>query len=280
MIEKFHFGTSSWSEKSWDGVFYPSGIRPADRIQYYATQFETVEADVTYYRIPTMAMVQNWKRKTPETFIFSAKFPRSIVHAGDGRTPDPEKLLLKDHVGDDTTRFLEMMQVLGPRMGPLVMQFPYFNKKVFENATAFYDRLTDFFTWLPEGFQYAVEIRNKNYLKPELFDLLREHSIPMVFVDLLYMPGPRQLAKMDIRNSGSFHYIRLIGDRKAVEKKADGFDKIVVDKSGALDEWSEFLAHSADGVNEIFAYANNHYAGHGPATIRELQQKIEAGLAG
>ena len=74
-----HFGTSSWSEKSWVGPFYPAGTKPAEYLTYYATQFDTVEADTTYYRVPDRKLVQGWERKTPKGFTLAAKFPRSIV---------------------------------------------------------------------------------------------------------------------------------------------------------------------------------------------------------
>ena len=86
-------GTCSWSAPSWVGSFYPTGTRQADFLSFYATRFSTVEADVTYYRIPDAALVRGWERRTPEGFVLCAKFPRSIVHAGDGPRPDPSKLL-------------------------------------------------------------------------------------------------------------------------------------------------------------------------------------------
>ncbi|MHC5051064.1 MAG: DUF72 domain-containing protein, partial [Planctomycetota bacterium] len=75
------YGTSSWSEKSWVGSFYPTGMRPADFLTHYATRFQAVEADTTYYGIPRASMVEGWVRKTPPGFRLAAKFPRSIVHA-------------------------------------------------------------------------------------------------------------------------------------------------------------------------------------------------------
>ena len=62
------FGTSSWSEKGWVGSFYPSGTAPRDFLAYYATRFETVEADVTYYRVPDLALVRGWDAKVPAGF--------------------------------------------------------------------------------------------------------------------------------------------------------------------------------------------------------------------
>ena len=101
------YGTSSWSEKSWVGPFYPEGTQPGDYLRHYATVFDTVEADVTYYRVPDRRLVDGWNEKTPDGFVLSAKFPRGIVHGGDGPKPDGSKVLLPEHVRGDTDRFLE-----------------------------------------------------------------------------------------------------------------------------------------------------------------------------
>ena len=53
MAARFFYGTSSWSEKSWLGPFYPPGTKPADYLAFYATQFTTIECDATYHRVPT-----------------------------------------------------------------------------------------------------------------------------------------------------------------------------------------------------------------------------------
>jgi uncharacterized protein YecE (DUF72 family) len=268
------FGTSSWSEKSWVGEFYPPGTPPSDYLAYYATQFPTVEADTTYYRVPTRDLVRGWDRKTPEGFLLAAKFPRSVVHAGEGEKPDATRVLAGDPARDETRRFLDAMSELGPKCGPLVMQFPYFNRAAFASSREFLDRLAPFLDGLPKGFRYGVEIRNKGWITAELLDVLREHATALVLVDLVYMPHPADLPReLDLVTS-DFVYARLIGDRKAVEAKTKTFDRIVLDQGGRLDRWAELLDRLLPSVRDTFIYANNHYAGHGPATIRDLARRM------
>ena len=262
------FGTSSWSEKSWDGVFYPKGMAPGDTLAHYATQFRTVEADVTYYRVPDRRMVEGWARKTPDGFMLSAKFPRSVVHGGDAATPDPAKLLVRDAVGRDTDAFLGAMSALGPKCGPLVLQFPYFNRQAFASPAPFIDRLDAYLGTLPATFRYGVEIRNKAWLSTALTDVLRRHRTALVLVDLAYMPHPAELT-IDLVTT-DFLYGRLIGDRKAIDAITTSFDRIVVDMRPRLERWAELLKRLVPKVPGTYLYANNHYAGHGPATIREL----------
>jgi uncharacterized protein YecE (DUF72 family) len=264
------YGTSSWSEKSWVGSFYPEGMAPAAFLAHYATCFRAVEADTTYYGIPRAAMVEGWVRKTPPGFRLAAKFPRSIVHAGEGARPDPEVLLVPERVADLTERFLLAMRLLGERCGPLVLQFPYFNRGVFAHMDPFLERLDAYLATLPQDFRYAVELRNRWWIKPPLLEILRRHRAALVLVELGYMPHPAELAAHLDLVTTDFVYARLIGDRKAVEEKTKTFDRIVLDKSAGLNLWANLLRDLRELVPHVYVFANNHYAGHGPATIREL----------
>lgn len=269
------FGTSSWSAKSWVGSFYPEGTKPADFLAAYSHVFNTVEADVTYYRVPSRSMVQGWKRKTPKSFTLSAKYPRSIVHAGDGATPDPDRLLVYDYVQKESTNFLNVMGELGPKCGPLVIQFPYFNQKVFKERGPFLERLERFLERLPPDFRYAVEIRNKNWVDEEFLGVLRAHHVAFCLLDLAYMPHPADLAKKFNLVTADFVYSRLIGDRKKIDSLTKTFDKIVFDQRPRLERWADLLNEISEETTEMFTYANNHYAGHGPATAAELSALVK-----
>jgi len=267
---RFLFGTSSWSEPSWTGVFYPPGTKPADQLAFYATQFSTVEADNTYYRVPSPSLVRGWQQKTPEGFVLSAKVPRSIVHCGEAERPDASKVLVLDRVGAELDAFLEVMRELGSRAGPLVIQLPYFNRQAFASVEPFLERLASFLDVLPRDFRFAVEVRNKAWIAPPLLDLLRSRNVALVLVEIAYMPHPADLAAEHDLVTADFAYARLIGDRKAVEEETKTFDRVVLDQSERLDRWAALLAETLSRVPETFAYANNHYTGHAPATIRDL----------
>jgi uncharacterized protein YecE (DUF72 family) len=273
---KLLFGTSSWSEKSWIGPFYPAGTRPADMLAYYATQFLTVEADTTYYRIPSRAMVRGWRAKTPEGFVLAAKFPRSVVHGGEGAKPDGKTVLDWKKVGGDVETFLDVMGELGEKCGPLVVQLPYLNKTAFAGLPEFLERLEPFLDRLPPGFRYALEVRNKNWIGEEILRALRQRKIALVLVDILYMPHPADLAERLDLVTADFTYARLIGDRAAIEARTETFDRIVMDQGERLDRWAALLRDLLPRVQEVFAYANNHYAGFGPGTIRDLARRVEA----
>jgi uncharacterized protein YecE (DUF72 family) len=273
-VGELRYGTSSWSEKSWVGPFYPDGTKQGDYLPHYATQFDTVEADVTYYRIPSERMVEGWERKTPDGFELCAKFPRSIVHGGEGARPNPETVLVPESVSEDAQAFCGKMGALGGKCGPLVLQFPYFNKEVFEGPGPFLERLDTFLGTLPDGFRYAVEVRNRWWVKEPLLHILRRHKVALVLTEISYLPHPADVAERVDVVTTDFVYARLIGDRKAVEKKSKTFDKIVIDQSESLDRWAGLLRELLQNVPKAYVFANNHYAGHGPATIRELASRV------
>jgi uncharacterized protein YecE (DUF72 family) len=229
-------------------------MKPADYLSYYATKFDTVEVDSTFYRTPSASTVNGWARKTPDHFIFAVKVPQVITH---------EKVLLDCDA--EFKQFVDTMDVLGEKLGPMLLQFPYFNRSVFTSGSQFLARLKAFLKKLPRGRKFAVEIRNKNWLDAPFAALLRDHGVALALQDQSWMPLPSEYKFDPI--TADWTYIRWLGDRKGIEKLTQTWDKVVVDRTAQLRTWVDFCyAIKRRGVT-IFAYANNHYAGHAPATI-------------
>jgi len=78
MAEKaeIRVGTSAFTAAGWEGSFYPAGMKPSEYLSYYATKFDTVEVDSTFYRTPALSTVQGWYAKTPPGFVFAVKVPQ------------------------------------------------------------------------------------------------------------------------------------------------------------------------------------------------------------
>jgi len=139
-------GTSAFTATGWEGTFYPPGTKPADFLSYYSRRFNSVEVDSTFYRIPSKATVLGWDNKTPEGFVFAAKVPQSITH---------EKVLVECEA--EFKEFVQTMDLLGDKLGPLLLQFRYFNKKKFLGVNDFFARLRPFLKKLPKGHKFSPE---------------------------------------------------------------------------------------------------------------------------
>ncbi|HUK32229.1 MAG TPA: DUF72 domain-containing protein [Candidatus Acidoferrum sp.] len=249
-------GTSAFTAAGWETAFYPAGMKPADYLTYYSTQFDAVELDNTFYRTPSIATVRGWYAKTPKNFIFAAKIPQVITH---------EKALRGAE--GDLAAFLNVMDALGEKLGPLLFQFGYFNKKAFASVDAFLARLEPFLDKLPKDHRFAVEIRKKYWLVPKFVDALRSRKVALALVDQVWMPRPAELfAKMD-PITADFTYVRWLGDRKGIEEKTKTWDKVIVDRLQDLENWVEVLRKVHKRKIQILAFANNHYAGFGPKTV-------------
>ena len=105
-MSQIHIGTSGWVYKSWDKAFYPEDVASGDQLQFYATQFSTVEINATFYRLPTLKMVHGWRKKAPPGFVFAVKGSRYITHM--------KKLV---NLGGGLNKFVRRVQPLGPRLG-------------------------------------------------------------------------------------------------------------------------------------------------------------------
>jgi uncharacterized protein YecE (DUF72 family) len=239
-------------------VFYPKGMRSADYLAFYAQHFHTVEVDATFYACPSARTVGNWAARTPEGFLFSVKVPQAITH---------DKALLDCDA--DLKQFLDTMNILGPKLGPIVFQFPFFNRSMFRDRHEFLNRLVPFLKDLPVTQMFAVEIRNRVWLDAEFANLLRDHKIALVLQDRSFMPNPAELKFDPI--TADWIYIRWLGDRKHIEEQTTTWDKTVVDRTTELTSWVDFCYQVRKRGVLVFAYANNHYAGHAPTTIEQFR---------
>jgi uncharacterized protein YecE (DUF72 family) len=266
MTSAIRLGTSAFTAAGWEGTFYPAGMKPADFLTYYATKFDTVEVDSTYYRTPSAAVVNGWERKTPKGFIFAAKVPQLITH--DKALVDCEP---------EFKEFVETMDLLGEKLGPLLLQFPYFNKSKFKSSGEFLKLLDAFLKKLPKGHKFAVEIRNKNWLDAAFADLLRKYGVALVLQDQSWMPRPEWLFEKFDPITADFTYVRWLGDRKGIEERTKTWDKTIIDRSPEMQEWTKILRKVHQRKIKIFAYANNHYAGNAPGTIELFRKTWDAG---
>jgi uncharacterized protein YecE (DUF72 family) len=265
-----YVGTSSWSSADWCGRFYPQSIAPAEMIAHYSRQLRTVEIDVTWHMMPTRNMVEAWKARTPDGFIFSAKVPKIITH---------EKYL--ENCAAELKQYISVMALLGEKLGPMILQFPYVAKgkdaREYQTGAEFLSRLRMFAPLLPRDFKWGIEIRNARWIGPELLEILRCREISLVFIDYYTMDSLPKLAHRREVFTAPFVYIRFLGNHKEMDaavKKArdDGrrerdWEDLIVDRTEQMKQWMTPIKEAAGRRVPVYIYFNNHYAGYAPGSV-------------
>ncbi|EQD55544.1 protein containing DUF72, partial [mine drainage metagenome] len=229
-------GCSSWTSEAWRGRFYPPGIADRDRLRYYARRFDTVEVDTSFYRDPGPDRARRWASATPDGFTFAMKMPREIL--------DPAHPAAPEALG----RFLTTARALGPKLGPILLQFP--PGVVPRRHRGFLDGLLG---RLDPGPRYAVELRHAQWFAdPHFRDLtgrLRELKIALAWSYLTYLDVPAEL-------TADFVYLRFIGDHTTVPASVHG--EIRIDRTMAVRRWAAPAREAARDGREVWAYFNNH----------------------
>jgi len=255
---QYYIGCSGWSYSAWKGPFYPSNMdNSSDWLSYYASVFDYVEIDSSFYRMPNLLTVKNWLKKTPENFKFTAKFPKVITH-------DKH---LKD-VSRELEYFLQSMIPLRDKILALLIQLPP-SLKITEGL----DNLRQVVSELDTKFRYAVEVRDRSWFQDLAYNFFANNNICMVWSQLAELRTPPIVTT-------DFLYIRLIGDRSIDEKD---FGKIQKDRVIEMKKWSSKVKRvikqeeggGRKNINLAIVSANNHYAGFGPGTANIFRKMVD-----
>jgi uncharacterized protein YecE (DUF72 family) len=158
-------GTSGWNYPEWKGSFYPSDMKPAGMLAYYAGRFSTVEVNNTFYRMPTTKAVESWAATVPARFTFVLKAPQRITHFA----------RLRD-VDDPVRFFCDTARTLGPRLGPLLFQLP-------PNFKVDAGRLADLLALLPPDVRAAFEFRNPTWFTDDIYTRLAARNAALCIAD-------------------------------------------------------------------------------------------------
>lgn len=211
-MQNLHLGTIGWSYNFWKGAFYLKKTPSKNYLSYYASQFDTVEVDSTFYRIPAEQAILNWKNQTPDGFTFSLKFPNIITHVK----------LLRD-CQRETSLFLERTLLLGEKLGPLLLQFPS------GFGVEHLPDLADYLKSLPKPNRYVVEVRDEAFLNEAFYSLLKANRVALAWVDSPNMPKI-------LKKTADFLYIRWEGDRKKVNGT---LGKLEANQTEGLRQWAK-----------------------------------------
>jgi len=232
-------GCSGWVYKHWKDRFYPKDVPQKDWFRFYSENFDTVEINNSFYRLPPPETFAGWRAKAPPGFCFAVKGNRFITHIK--RLKEPVATL---------ARFFESVEKLGDRTGPLLWQLaPSFHRDD--------ERLGEFLAALPDGYHHTFEFRHKSWLCPEVYDMLAAEGAALCIPDRPDLP-------QDIRLTTSWTYVRLHGSNHD-----DGNYS-----QAELDRWAARLREWRQAGTDIWAYFDNDQEGFAVNNARSLRELV------
>jgi uncharacterized protein YecE (DUF72 family) len=285
-------GTCSWKFDSWKGLFYDDrkNYRSDDYLVDYARHLDSVEIDQWFWslfpggiKLPDAGIVKSYADSVHDDFIFTVKAPNSLTLTH-FYSKQPNKYAeysgqANKHFLDNDLleRFLERLTLMESKLGPIMFQFEYLNKKKMPTKEMFFDKFHEFIVRAPKGYQYAVEIRNPNYLSPAFFNFLKDHSLGYVYLEGYYMPHIGEVFEKFHPVTSDFSIIRLHGgNRLEIETDTGGlWNRVISPKPKGLKAAAQIVR--ANRKQNILTYVNlnNHFEGSAPITAERFIKALE-----
>lgn len=227
-------GCSGWNYRHWRGRFYPEKLPVKRWFAFYAEQFDTVEINNSFYRLPKCATFEKWRDQAPPGFCYAVKANRYLTQAKK----------LKDCEGPLERQMAEF-RCMGDRLGPILYQLPPVMKLNLE-------RLEAFLALLPRDTVNVFEFREKSWYVPEVIDLLDRYGASICTHDMAGSDSPRIA-------TGPIAYLRLHGGQgKYWGRYAER----------ALLDWADWIVAQAGSGRPVWVYFNNDIDG---AAIEDAQ---------
>ncbi|MEN8375449.1 MAG: DUF72 domain-containing protein [Gemmatimonadota bacterium] len=251
-VGAYRIGTQGWSYPAWVGPFYPPERQGEDLLSVYAEAFDSVEVNSTFYATPDGARVASWKERTPAGFRFAVKLPGEITH----------ERRLRD-CGPTLRTFLLRVELLEEKLGPILVQLPP-DFTVHSRAA-----LERFIPTLPADFSFAVEFRSAGWFAPDVLRFLEDYGI-----DRTISVGPWRdtaTALELLPTAGTaLTYVRWMGE----VRHRYGMRRVEARRDAELDAWADALRDAVSAGRVVWAFFNNDWQGHSPASARALQRRL------
>jgi uncharacterized protein YecE (DUF72 family) len=234
-------GCSGWNYGHWRERVYPKGLPPSRWLEHYATLFDTVEVNATFYRLPLRSSVARWVEQTPPGFVFTVKASRYLTHIK--RLTD---------LGPGLERFYERIAPLvrSPKLGPVLWQLP-------ERFHRDDERLGGALERLPPG-RHCFEFRHPSWFVAEVYGLLRAHGAALVIGDTPKRP---------------FQTYELTADWAFVRFHHGHRGRRGNYSEAELEEWARRIDRWRADV-DVYAYFNNDWEGFAVHNGRWLRARL------
>lgn len=282
-----YLGTSSWKYEGWQGLVYhnhyPSKKAFRQRcLAEYARHFPAVGVDSTFYQFPDERLVEGLDVFTPDHFRFGLKATEEITvytypnHPRYGERKGQNNPNFLD--GElFARRFVEVVDQLGAKLGPIILQFGTLPKPIIEDGS-FLRRLDDFFIQLPKGHRYASEIRNRQLLGDDYFDVLRRHGVAHVHSSWSWMPPLGEQLAQDKSFTADFFVMRLLTPPQlAYQAAVETFFPYTRVQHPLPDLRAALIEHLKKAIHSDFpgyVFVNNRLEGAAPLTIAHILEQV------
>jgi uncharacterized protein YecE (DUF72 family) len=239
-MARIRIGTSGWHYKHWRGPYYPEKFPTAKMLEFYMADFDSVEINNSFYRLPTVNALQTWRDLTPPRFCFAVKASRFLTHMK--KLKDPE---------EGFRRFFPLIRILGEKLGPILFQLP-------PRWTCNPTRLAEFLSALPGEHRYTFELRDPSWHVAEVYALLEKYNAAFCMYELAGFQSPLQV-------TADFTYIRLHGPGNKYQ--GDYSRK-------SLDAWAKRIRKWDAHLAGVYVYFDNDQAGYAVKNAKELKQRL------
>jgi uncharacterized protein YecE (DUF72 family) len=243
-VTRIRIGCSGWNYAHWRERVYPKGLPASRWLEHYATLFDTVEVNATFYRLPRVSSVARWVQQTPPRFLFAVKASRYLTHIK--RLTD---------LGPGLQRFYERIEPLAgsPKLGPVLWQLP-------ESFHRNDDRLAGALAALPSG-RHAFEFRHASWFTDPVYALLREHGAALVVGDHPDRPFQTQ------EHTTDWTFVRFHHGHRGRNGNYSPRE---------LEEWAARIGGWRDSGIDVYAYFNNDWEGYAVSNGRRLRELLGA----
>ena len=241
-MSRVWIGTSGWSYDHWNGVLYPEGLAPRDRLAYYVQRFDTVELNASFYRWPRESSFASWRKRLPHGFRLTVKAPRGLTHA---------KKLYAPEVWID--RIARCWHELGDKRAVLLVQLPPGMAR--DDA-----RLGYFLERMPEWIPVAVEFRHESWNTEDVFRLLEAHGAAYCVMSGANLP-------CILRATAGFAYVRMHGpDHDHLYGGSYSDDD--------LRWWADRITEWRNSGTDVYVYFNNDGGGNAVRNAETLRTMV------
>ena len=232
-------GTSGWVYQHWRGIFYPHDLPQPEWFAHYAHQFDTVEINNSFYRLPSEAAFDAWREQAPPGFLYAVKASRYLTHMK--KLKDPEEPL---------NLFFGRAGRLGHSLGPVLYQLP-------PRWRLDLPRFEHFLAALPPGHRHVVEFREPSWLTEPAFALMERHGVAHCLHDMRPLQVPPRV-------TAPLVYVRFHGD-PAHPAYLGNYDL------PTLETWAARIADWCRQQLDVYVYFNNDNRGYAIENARTLR---------